>query len=257
MIYTFSKFNYGINVDQGSYALNFTEGGPELTAEISAGSYTLGEFVVAIEAALNSAGALTYTVSVARATNIITISATGAFNILLLTGTNIGVSFAEMAGFTQTVDLTGASSYSGASAAGSQYRPQFLLQSYVPSTSWRSSTDVTVNRTASGRVEVVRFGTERFIEMDIKFITDLPMDNTVIRNNPNGLGDALDFLNSVTQKNRFEFVEDVNDPSVFEKVIVESLPNYSDGTGFKLRELFVQNLPDIYETGVMKLRVIS
>lgn len=256
MIYTYSKFNYGLTVDEQSKAISINEGAGELIVEIDPGSYTLGEFVAAISAAFNSTGLLDYTVSLNRTTGLVTISASANFNLLLASGSQIGSSFATLLGFTQSTDLTGLSTYTGAARAGKEYYPQFWLQSYVPSTIFQQSADAVVNKTASGRVEVVRFGIEKYIEMDIKFVTDLPMTGEPIKNNPNGLQSCIDFMTDISQKNRFEFVPDVATPSVFESVILESAPSYSNGTGFKLRELFSQNLPDIYETGVIKLRVL-
>lgn len=256
MIYTYSKFNYGFVVDDSSNKLDFSEGAGQLTAEMPSGSYTMGEYVAALKAALNAAGTLIYNVTVDRTSNFITISASANFEILLSSGSNIGVSLNELIGFTQGTDLTGASAYTGATQAGKEYYPQFMLQSYVPSTNYQQSADATINKTASGRVEIVRFGIEKFIEMDIKFITNRPMDGFVIKHNPTGLEDALDFLTDISQKRRFEFVADISNPSGYEKVILESFPSFSNGAGFKLKELFSQNLPDIYETGVLKLRVV-
>lgn len=257
MIRTWSKFNYGFQITSSNNSLDFSEGGPQLTAVVESGDYTLGEFAEVVAAAMSSVGALDYTATINRNTNVITISATGTFSILLATGTSIGVSFASLMGFTQVVDLTSAATYTGASAAGFQYYPQFLLQSYVPPELYKKSADATINKAASGRVEIIRFGVEQFIEMDIKFITDLPMDNVVIKNNPSGLQDALDFLDDITQKAKFEFVPDVDTPSEFYEVILESFPGFDNGAGFKLKELFAQNLPDFYETGVIKLRVVA
>lgn len=256
MIRTWSKFNYGFQIDTSNNSLNFSEGGPELTAVLESGDYTLGEFAEIVATTLSTIGALDYTATIDRNTNIITLSASGTFSILLATGSNIGISFASLMGFSQVVDLTGAATYTGASAAGFQYYPQFLLQSYVPPEIFKQSADATVNKAASGRVEVIRFGVEQFIEMDIKFITDLPMDNVVIKNNPSGLQDAIDFLDDITSKAKFEFVPDVDTPSAFYEVILESFPGFQNGAGFKLKELFAQNLPDFYETGVIKLRVV-
>ena len=257
MIRTWSKFNYGFQITTSNNSLDFSEGGPQLTAVLESGDYSLGEFAEAIAVAMNTVGALDYTATLNRTTNVITISATGTFSILLATGTSIGVSFATLAGFTQVVDLTGAATYTGAGEAGYQYYPQFLLQSYVPPEIFKKSADATINKAASGRVEVIRFGVEQFIEMDIKFITDLPMDNVVIKNNPSGLQDAIDFLDDISSKAKFEFVPDVDTPSVFYEVILESFPGFDNGAGYKLKELFAQNLPDFYETGVIKLRVVN
>jgi hypothetical protein len=142
-------------------------------------------------------------------------------------------------------------------ASGSEYYPQFMLQSYVPPGNFVESVEATVNESADGRVEVVRFGTRNMIEMDIKFITNKTMDGSIIRNNPTGLADALDFFNYVSQKKKFEFVPDVTSTSTYHKVILEKFPGNSNGTGFKLRELLSENLPDFYETGVMTLRVVT
>ncbi len=83
------------------------------------------------------------------------------------------------------------------------------------------------------------------------------MDGAIIRNNPTGLADALSFLGYISQKKKFEFVPDVLAPSTYYRVILEKAPDYSSGTGFKLKELFGQNLPDIYETGIFTLRVVT
>jgi len=256
MIKTWSKFNYGIQISTSNNKLDFSEGSGQLTATLESGDYTLGEFAEAVSTAMNTVGALDYTATLDRATNQVTLSAPSNFSLLLSSGTNIGVSYADLLGFMQVVDLTGASTYTGSDPAGFEYFPQFLLQSYVPPEHQRKSADATINKSGSGRVEVVRFGIERFIDMDIRFITNLPMDHNVIRNNPNGLADAIEFLNDISEKNRFEFVPDVDLPDNYYKVILESFPGYENGTGFKLKELYGQNLPDIYETGVMKLRVV-
>lgn len=257
MIYSYSKFNYGINITVDNRFINFSEGGPELTAVIETGDYALEQFPQAVESALNDAGSLTYSVTVDRTNNnLMTIVGSGVFDLLINTGSNNGNAAWETMGFVYPGDLTGASTYSGSGDCGDQYFPQFLLQSYVDRLHSQKSFDPTVNQTPSGRVEVVRFGLQQFFEMDVKFITDKPMDGCVIKNNASGVSDAVDFLEFISQKNKFEFVPDVGDPLTFYKVILESFPGFSNGTGFKLRELFTQNLPDIYETGVFTLRVV-
>lgn len=258
MIYTWSKFNYGHTIDDTNPYIPFSEGvGPEIIAEIENGNYTLGDFAAAVEDALNAAGDLTYTVSVNRGSNIITISASGSFKLRTHSGTATATAF-ELMGFNYPgADLTGSSSYTGNAPSGSEYRPQFLLQSYVPPTDIVESVQASINESADGRVEIIRFGTRNKIEMDIKFITNLTMDGTTIRNNPGGVEDARAFLGYITQKKRFEFVPDVTAPSTFYKVLLEKTPDYNDGTGFRLRELFTNDLPDFYETGVIQLRVVT
>jgi hypothetical protein len=256
MIYTYSKFHYGMEITQENRFGNINEGAGELTASIAISDYTLGESIGALQAALNNAGLLVYTVSLNRATNQVTISATGVFSLLLSTGSSVGLSFWELFGFTQTSDLTGQTSYTGASPAGFEYYPQFLLQSYISPTIYKQSAEATVNKSASGRVEIVRFGVEQFIEMDIKFITNKVMDGSLIKNSATGLEDAIEFLDYATGKRKMEFFEDESSTTEFYKVLLESTPGYTNGTGYKLRELFSQNLPDIYETGIIRFRVV-
>jgi hypothetical protein len=257
LIYTFSKFNYGLNIDVNNQYLNFSEGGPELTAVLPPGDYTLGQISSIVQSAMNDVGGQVYTVSVDRSNgNKATISAPGPFELLVNTGSNIGTDPFEELGFVFPGDLTGASTYTGSEDAGEQYYPQFMLQSYVDRNLSQKFYDPTVSKTPSGRVSVVSFGKEQFFEMDIKFITNKVMDGKVIKNNPTGLADAIAFLEYVTKKLKVEFIPDVDAPETFFKVLLESAPGFGDGTGFKLKELFSQNLPDFYETGVTVWRVV-
>jgi hypothetical protein len=257
MIRTWSKFNYGLNITVNNRYLNFGEGGPELTAILETGDYSLAEFPDALASAMSDVGSQAYSASIARSNNnLLTISAPGPFELFVNTGSNAGSDPFELIGFEYPSDLTGTNTYTGNTDCGSQYFPQFLLQSFVNYLNSQRSYDPTTNKTPAGRVEVVSFGIDQFFEMDIKFITDLPMDGKLIRTNSTGLADAIDFMLYATQKNKFEFVPDIDDPGTFYKVILESSPGFSDGTGFKLKELFGQNLPDIYETGVITLRIV-
>ncbi len=257
MIYTKSKFNYGHKVTIENAYIPFSEGGPELIAMIQFGSYTLGEYALAVQDAFNAAGDLTYEVTVDRDANQILINATGNFELLTNTGSVLASSAFAMMGYQfPAADLTGDNVYQGNVTSGAEYFPQFLLQSYIPSPNYADSVSAIINESSDGRVEVVRFGVKRKIDMDIKFITNLAMGEP-IDSNPTGLADALAFLNFATEKNRFEFVADRLTPSTFEKVILESMPGHSDGTGFKLVEMISENLPDIYGTGVLTLRVVA
>ena len=256
MIRTFSKFYYGFQVTQDERFISIDEGGGEILVEVAIGDYDSQELAIAIQTALNASGANTYTVAFDRNLRKYTISADASFDILIASSSALGQSIYTIIGFTGA-DLTGLSSYTGDSDAGLEYQPQFLLQDYVPSDIFKRSASSTVNKTAKGTVEVVRFGIEKFIELNIKFITDLPMDGKVVKNNPNGLADAISFFDNITEKVKFEFMPDENDVDTFQTVLLESYPGFTDGTGYKLRELFAQNLPDYYETGLMRLRVIE
>ena len=262
MLDTRSTFYYGyrINAQPQNGFLNIDEGAGEVTFEIPVGSYTLSTIVSSLRNTLLTQGTLDYEVTVDRATRRITISATSTFDLLTNTGTNVGSSAWSLLGFDTSADKTGQMSYTSDFASGDSYSPQFFLQSYVSPEDFRGKQQATKNVAADGTtVEVINFGDALFIEMDIKFITSRTdiSDGINILHNPQGLEDARRFLRDITELSEFEFLPDVQNAGEFYRCIVESMPDFADGTGYKLKELFNQNLRDVYETGVIKMRVIS
>lgn len=257
MINTYSKFYYGHEIDEDNYKLDFDEGGSQLTAELNYGEYTLTEFVVELQRALNAAGALTYTCSVNRSTRIITIAASGNFTLRVATGTNSGTSVFALVGFTGS-NRTGSATYAGDTASGSVYSPQFLLQDYVPAENNQKASDVTVNESATGIVEMVRFGIIEMIEMNIRFITNIvqPSGGPII-SDTSGVSNANTFMRYIVNKYPVEFIPDVDTPATFHKVILESTANDSKGAAYKLRERFDIGIPGYYETGLLTFRVVE
>lgn len=260
LIPNFSQFYYGFQVTTEPYNgyIDIDEGAGEIGVEVAVGSYTLNEFALAIKEALDTQAVNNYVVSVDRATRRITISSTSNFEILANTGTHFGSSLLPTMGFSTSSDRSGDDSYTSDLFAGKVYHPQFYLQSYISPDDWQQRNEASVNVSASGsQVEVINFGIAKFCQMDIKFITNKLMDGVVIKNNSQGLEDARDFLRYITNKNFFEFMPNINQANTFYKVLLESTPDYSDGTGYKLKELWDQGLPGIFETGVIKLRVLE
>lgn len=256
---TFSTFYYGTKITTTNFRINFRENVDELTAEVEQGTYSLIEFLGAIKNAMEAASQLPqeYVISVNRSTRQITITAAAPFELLLSSGSQVGTSPFALMGFTQGVDLTGATSYAGASGAGSEYTTQFPLQDYVLGDHNQERIDPSVNESASGRIEVVSFGIRKIFEMSFKYITDFVQDGKVIRNNPTGIADAVDFFENITDKGPFEFMPDSANRSTFFKVLLESTSGSKNGTGFKLKELTGQNLPGYFETNRVKLRVVE
>ena len=250
-------FYFGQNIDAGNFALDFSEGGPELQASVVIGDYTLTEIAAAVASAMNQAGALTYAVSVNRDTRVITISASGVFQLLTTTGTRFGVSIFPLLGFSGA-NKTGAATYAGSVASGSEYVSQFYPQDFVPAANNRQFIDPTVNESASGEIEVIKFGERRFINMNLRYATDIPQPvNGPIRNNLSGISDLIAFLEYATTKARFEYMFDSTDRATFENVLLESTPEESTGTAFQLQELYGQGLAGYYETGLLKLRKVG
>lgn len=252
---SWSKFYYVDSVTRSNQNLNFDEGSGELQAIIDVASYTLDELPLAIKTAMDAVGTQEYTVTLDRATRVFTISASGSFDLLIDTGTQAGTSIFSVIGFTGA-DLTGLTTYSGNAQSGTSYGVQFKLQDYVAPDFSQQRIQPAVNESASGKIEVVSFGIRKFIEMNLMFITNSVMDGKVIRNNASGVEDALSFLEFATTKAPLEFIEDDLDSDTFYKVILESAPGSSDGTGFILKEETGNNLRDIYKTGLLKWRIV-
>lgn len=107
-----SKLGWNITSELND-KLDFSEGGPTLTATLTAGNYTTGAALAAeIKTQLDAVGALTYTVTYSGVTNKFTIAASGVFELRWFTGPNatsfsVGIDL----GFDVTADDTGAASY--------------------------------------------------------------------------------------------------------------------------------------------------
>ena len=254
---THSRFYLGLDITIDNSSLDFSEGGGELQATLSVGNYTFEELAIELKTQLDNAGALTYTVTTNRQTRSFTVSATGTFELLITTGTRIGTSAYSLIGFTGA-DLTGASSYKSNTSIGTEYVTQYRLQSYVPSSNFKSASDASVNKTASGRVEVFSFGQEKFLEMRFNYLTDIAQDpeNQLIRNRPTGVQDFRDFMDYAITKGKIQFMPDENDFNTYEKIILESSAGNRDGTGFKMKELFDRGLFDYFDSGLLTFRVV-
>lgn len=253
---TFSRFYYGHIVTAENCTIDFDEGGSEITASIDVGSYTLTDYANAVAAAMTEAGDLTYSASVNRATRVITLSAGSNFTLRVSSGSTLGTTAFTMMGFTGA-NRTGASSYAGNTASGSAYSPQFILQDHIASENWKEAVEAVVNVSASGQVEVVSFGEARFVQMNIKFITDIPQGGGPITNNATGVADARSFMEYAITKAPVEYMPSVSALSTYQKLILESTPQSSKGTGYRLKELYDTGLPGYFETGVLKWRVVT
>ena len=255
-INTMSKFYYGHNITSSNCKLNFKEGaGSELTATLDVGDYTLTDFATEVQRVLNVAGALTYTVSVARATRVITIAATGTFTLLAATGTNIADGVFTLAGYA-AADVTGTSLVAG-SASGSEFIPQFNLQKYISFDDQESASYSSVATSAGGSVEVVSFGTDNFMNCEIAYQTNLTQAaGSVVENQSGGLDNLRTFMQYITAKRKIEFIPDRDSPSTYVKCLLESTPSSGAGTGFVLNE-YLGTLPGFFSSGLLRFRKVT
>lgn len=255
LLTTYSKFYYGYIIDDSNFYLNFDEGSGELTAELNNGEYTFEDFATEVERALNDTGTFTYTVVTDRTSRTLTISAGSPFDLLVSTGTQAGISAFDLMGFTGA-DRTGASIYTSDTESGFSFSPQFMLQDYISSDNWQQAADASVNKTASGRVEIVKFGIEKFFQFSIRFTTDIDQGcNGPILNNPNGLEDLQSFMQYVTKRAPLEFMPDSSSPDDFFTITFDSSQDSTTGTGYKLKELYDKGLPGYFDTAVLKFRL--
>ena len=256
MINTFSVFYYIDSVGPDNFFLNFDEGAGEIAATLETGDYTPSELAFAVARALNNIGTNIYNVVFDRDSRTFTISADNNFSLLIFSGTQASVSCFELLGFTGP-DLTGSSSYTGG-VVGYQYEPQFLLQDFVDEEDLRKAVSASVNKSAAGDIEVVSFGTEKFFEFDLKFITDIDQGaGAVIKTNLNGVNDARHFLRFITRKKKIEFMPNINSRGVFKTLLLESTEESGDGVGYRLRELYSDGLAGYYESGLLVFRVVG
>lgn len=253
----FSLFYYGFDVTELNQYLNFDEGGAPLTATVELGSFTPTDFADKVSVALNNAGALTYFVTFNRVARNFTIStSSGTFSLLVGSGVNTSNVF-SMLGFSGD-DRTGSNSYTGYSA-GSVYEPQYKLQDYISSDNFKKLIKPSINTSATGQVEVIRFGVERFIQMRITFITEIleAGDGQTIKADSNALSSIQDFMSYLIEKKPVEFMWDIGTRASYVKVLLESTEAEKDGTGFILRELYDKGLPGFYDTGKLTFRVLT
>ena len=256
---TKSKFYYiPTEIDTQNKWFDFNEGSGEISFSIDVDYYSPTELGQALEDKLNAFGTKTYTVTFDRTNRTYDIAAdSGTYDILIGTGTNKELAFYDVIGLTGSTDLTGAISYTSDSSVGSVYEPQFFLQGYVVPERWNSLTDAAVNGAADGTVEVISFGTTKFTEFKIEFITDIvPQDGTVISSNASGVQDTIDFLEFATKKGNLEFMPDKNTPGTYFTLYLESTSADGKGIGYKLQEETGKNLPGYYKTGNLKWRVL-
>lgn len=253
---TFSIFYYDFEIDSDHLYIDFDEGSGELTATVDQGAYTPTELAEKIKLAMDAAGTLVYTVVFNRADETFKISSTASFDLLVQNGSSANKAY-EIFGFTGA-DRTGASSYTGA-RAGDFYAPQFILQDHVSSDNFQRMIKPTVNVTSTGAVEVVRFGTERFIQANIKYANNImeANDGRVIKHNPEGVEDLQRFMQFIITKKKFEYMPDYSSRNTFQTVILESTEQEKEGTGFTLKELYDKGLPNFFETGKLVFRVIE
>jgi hypothetical protein len=256
VIYTHSAFYYGIEINTSNNEIAFSEGGPEIIATLTSARYTLTTFATEVARAMNEVGTLNYVVTVDRTARTYTISGDSNFSLLVSTGSSVSDAYPTI-GFSGS-DRTGDDSYLSNLSIGASYRPQFRLQNYVEFNDNQSQEETTLHKTASGKVELIKFRTDKIMECELMFITDVDQGlGAYITSNPTGVDDARAFLEYAIEKGPIEFIPDISSVATFTNCILESTSESSDGLGFRLKEEYAKGLPGYYTTGLLKFREVS
>lgn len=254
-INTLSVFYYGFNITKDNYAINFSEGGPEISTQLRINDYTLTGFAEEIAERMTLAGTQEYTVSVNRNTRVLTISAPGPFELLTATGSQQSVAIWDLAGFDTLTDKTGASSYVGDQPAGLEYRPQLTFDNYLALEDNLVKESSSVNISANGVVQTLEFGDGQRMECNIRGATDRTgLKMNPFFENPNGRQDLIDFMNYLITKAKIEFMPDVSNRNNFFELLLDSTTADRNGTRYKIQNMKGAN--DFYETGLLTFRKV-
>lgn len=256
LIETLSKFYYIDPIDENNLNLSFDEGSGEVIAEVAVGDFTMTELASAIQDAMNLAGDETYVVTFLRDERKFKIECTTGTFSLLISGGSSGNSIFPLIGFTGS-DTVSAASATGNGNAGTEYKTQFALQSYTDQEDFQKALYVSVNKSASGLIEVVKFGTEKFFEFNIMFATNIVQLDSAIRSSATGLTDLRLFMRFATTKRKLEFMPNADVPATFYTVLLEKTEADKDGTGYQLKEMYTKNLPGYFETGELRFRLVE
>lgn len=254
---TYSKFYYGHTVSDQNNTIDFEEGGDPKTATIAIGSYTLTKYLEAVANAINAALAADVVVSIDRATRIVTLTFSAPVDLLGLTGPTVASNALGMLGIAEA-DFLADTAIVGTLPSGYEWAPQLMMQNHIPPEHSFRAASATVNKSASGRVQVQSFGSESFLKGKFTFITNIqqPADSP-IRSNSSAVEEMIEFFTYAITKAPLEFIKDENDPDDFIRILLESTSTAQDGTGFEPKELYTQGLAFYYDTGSLVFRVIE
>lgn len=256
-ITTRSLFFYGHLVTLGNRALDFSEGGAEILANLRVGDYSATEFAAEVARTLNEFGALTYTVTLNRATRKLTISASGNFELLTNSGSRPGIAIWALLGMATAADKTGAASYVADSETGSAYETQYPVDKYVSPAHSIVFENANYNVTPVGVANQISFGDGRRIGMNIRLISNEVPTSTRCQPgfliNAQGITDFMTFIRYAMGKAKIEFMEDRDTPGTLFKVLLESTAEDRGARSFELKNM---KTPNYYESGDLVFREV-
>lgn len=245
-----SLFLYGYTVTSSNNKIDFKAagGGPQLTATLTQGYYSLYDLLQEVKKQMQVADSLhTYTVTVDRTIssglqNRVTISTSGAFlSLLFLTGTNTAYTSATLLGYT-TTDKTGATTYTGQNTTGTVVETTYVGYSYIPITMMKKTIG-SKSISGSGFQETVSFAQHQFFEIEVKYE---PQAAVIANWSP--------LMDWASQGRPLEFTPDVTAGNTTVNCFLEKTSYDGKGLGYKFKEM-LPDFPFNYTTGLMTFRV--
>lgn len=243
---------YGFAVTALNQWIDFksTSLGPQLSAKIDVGFYSLSGLMRAIKAAMESVDLLnTYTVTADRSINggtenRVTIATSGSFlSLLFLTGTHHAASLNGLIGFA-SLDRTGATTYTGTLSAGTVIVSQRSGYGYsAPNQTKKVFGNVNVS--ASGLKEAVVWQIQDFLRVMFKFE---PEDKSDAEWTP--------WFVWAIQQRPYDFTPEITSPEVFFEVTLDKTPQDGSGLAFEMSEM-IPEFPFLYQTGALTMRLVN
>jgi hypothetical protein len=252
-----SKIYYGPRITETNKFIDLVFDGTTYVIELSSGSYTITDLANHVASKINETTGGSFTVTVNRDLRRITFFNLLDFDLLFSSGVNATRSAANLLGFNYN-DYLGDNTYTSVNAVGLSYSTQFYFQSYKSTTQNRKAIDGVINKSASGLVEVIKFGNERFMEGELLFITNIIQNNeSIIRTNTTGVEDYISLIEWMTEKYPFEVMINEANSEEFQKFTLESTEQDSKGLDYELIELYDRSLPLYYRSGKLKFRLME
>ena len=250
-----SQFYYGWQITSDNRFIDFNDGSGLKIAELKVGRYTSSQLASEVTNKMNAQSLVDFTVSFNRNTRKFSISAATPFDLLGLSGPNAGVGLFGL-GF-NSIDITGMTNYEADNSSGFIYNTQFFIQSYKDTSTNRKAIDGVINKSASGQLEVIKFGNERFMEAELTFVTNIiQTTGSIVRTNETGVENFIQLMEWLTEKAPVEFMIDESKPLEFQEFILESTASDSKGLDYDLIELYDRGLADYFKTGLLKFKLI-
>jgi hypothetical protein len=246
-----SKFLFGFEITDTNKYIDFkiSGGGLQLTAILDIGYYSLTSLLTAIAAAISGIDPTnTYTVTADRSINggtenRVTIATSGAFlSLLFSSGTHAVASVASLIGFAAT-DRTGATTYTGASTAGTALVPTMIGYNYVEQARDQKVFG-SVNISANGIKETIVFQIQRFIELEFKY-------EPVSMVTP-----WTTFLQWAIRQRPFDFTPEISSPNSFFQMTLDKTTQDGTGLAYRMPEM-LPDFPFLFQTGLLTMRIIE